>query len=285
MTGACASGTGTPRPLVALDLDDTIVYWVEGAERLAEVAADPDLVVLERLEGRPKVSFTSRRTLELLGEVAAQADLVAITNRNVAQVDRLGLPVLSEGWVVHTGGTAISVDGRPEAGWDDLVRAAVARSGLDAATVTAWIAAAHPGVTRPAVWGDHTAYARVAEGAESAVAEVDAQVRPHGWRIHQHHHKAFGLPLQADKRAALTWLRTCLAPTAVAAAGDSGMDAGMMAAADLGIAPAHATGEARAAADQVTRDGGYLAAEQLLTSITNWLAGQPPTGDRACQQT
>lgn len=278
------------RPLVALDLDDTLVYWVEGATRVTAVEADPDLQVLERLEGRPKVSFTSRRTLRLLDEVAARADVVAITNRNMMQVRRLGLTALADGWIVHTGGTAIAHNGVTSAVWDALVRGAVARTGLDAATVTARIAAAHPLVTRPSVWGYHAAYARVPAEAETAVAAVDADVRPRGWRIHQHHHKAFGLPVEADKGAALAWLCDRTGPTAVAAAGDSGMDAGMMAAADLGIAPAHASGEARAAADQVTSDAGYRAAEQLLTSILNWLAGIPTaaqtsTGDRACQQT
>jgi hypothetical protein len=269
--------SGDPRPLVAADLDRTLIYSAAAA-----ALDDDDLVVVERLEGRV-ISSATPRTLALLRELAAAALVVPATTRTAAQYQRIDVVAveLAPRYAIVANGGDVLVDGVPEPEWHAGVRTrlaegseplgaardgflAVAGSGDGPAGGPAWL-------TRLREVDDLFLVASVDRAAlpPTVVGDLAGALGPRGWAVSLQETKLYVVPHGLDKADAVAHLRDLTGAPLVVALGDSVLDRGMLAAADVGLRPAH--GELSRLADApgtipVPGTHGARAAEEMLTA-------------------
>lgn len=255
--------------LVAVDLDRTLIYSL-AAVGASEVSA---LRVVEMYDGAPLSRMTDR-AWGLLTELMDLAELVPVTTRSIEQYQRVELPKVPAYALCTNGGTLL-VDGVPDLSWraesfDIAGRSAPlaeASALLEAVAGEGWVKFVRSvedlfcylvAVERsalPAAW--------VADLVESAQAL--------GWRVSVQGRKVYVVPDGISKESGVIRLRQRLGSDGpVLAAGDSLLDAGMLAAADHAIRPAH--GELHdagweSAGVTVTGRAGVLAGEDVL----DWL--------------
>lgn len=255
--------------LVAVDLDRTLIYS-PAAVGESEVSA---LRVVEMYDGAPLSRMTDR-AWGLLTELMDLTELVPVTTRSIEQYQRVELPKVPAYALCTNGGTLL-VDGVPDLSWraesfDIAARSAPlaeASALLEAVADSGWVKFVRSvedlfcylvAVERsalPAAW--------VADLVESAEAL--------GWRVSVQGRKVYVVPDGISKESGVIRLRQRLGSDGlVLAAGDSLLDAGMLAAADHAIRPAH--GELHdagwdSAGVTVTGRAGVLAGEDVL----DWL--------------
>jgi hypothetical protein len=259
------------RALVATDLDRTLIYSAAAA-----ALADDDLVVVERLDGRV-ISSATPRTLALLHELAAVALVVPATTRTAEQYRRVDVVVseLAPRYAVVANGGDVLVDGVVDPDWHDAVRGKLAAGSepLHAARDGFF------GVSGPEpVWltrlrevDDLFLVASVdrAQLPAALVADLASALGHRGWAVSLQETKLYVVPLGLDKADAITHLRERTGAPLVIALGDSVLDRGMLAVADVGLRPAH--GELSRVADApgtipVPGTHGARAAEEMLTA-------------------
>jgi hypothetical protein len=135
--------TASTLPVVACDLDQTLIYSLRAAEITtakgtaaggpagdsAGDAADDQgaLECVEHYEGRP-LSFLTRRASRLLVELAARSVFVPATTRTRAQLARVRLPGPAPRYAVAANGGFLLVDGQPDVSWTQLLAARLGRS-------------------------------------------------------------------------------------------------------------------------------------------------------------
>ena len=262
--------TSTGRPLLACDLDRTLIYS-RAAMELGDPVVDP--VCVEVYQGAP-LSFTSPRALARLAEVSRRAELVPTTTRTVAQYERVALRGVRVRHAVTTNGGGLLVDGHRCADWDREVagRLSGSASHHDATAALADVFA-RPWVRKVRDAERLFTYAVFNREAVDPdwYAELDQVADGLGWTASVQGRKAYVVPRELTKQAALTELARRLGASSTAAAGDSLLDAGMLAWADAAIRPAH--GELhdvswRRPGLTVTRRAGGGAAEE----IADWFA-------------
>lgn len=260
------------RALLACDLDRTLIYS-RTAMTLGEPVTDP--VCVEVYDGA-ETSFVSPRALARLAEVAASANLVPTTTRTAVQYARVALPGVRVRYAVTTNGGALLVEGRRCPDWDREVAARLSGSASydDAAAALADV------FSRPWVRKvrDAERLFRYVVFERTGVekdwyAELDAVAAGLGWTASVQGRKAYVVPRDLSKEAALTEVARRAGATRTAAAGDSLLDAGMLAWADAAIRPAHGElhdlGWQRPGLRVTGRSGGGAAEE-----IVEWFAGQ-----------
>ena len=255
--------------LVAVDLDRTLIYS-PAAVGESEVSA---LRVVEMYDGAPLSRMTDR-AWGLLTELMDLTELVPVTTRSREQYQRVELPRVPAYALCTNGGTLL-VDGVPDLSWraesfDIAARSAPlaeASALLEAVADEGWVKFVRSvedlfcylvAVERsalPAAW-----VAGLVESAEAL-----------GWRVSVQGRKVYLVPDGISKESGVIRLRQRLGSDGpVLAAGDSLLDAGMLAAADHAIRPAH--GELHdagweSAGVTVTGRAGVLAGEDVL----DWL--------------
>lgn len=264
--------------LVAADLDRTLIYsraaWqIPGLH--PDAAVPDDLVCVEMHEGAP-LSYLTRRAGQLLRELRATALLVPVTTRTEAQFERITLPGGASQYAITTNGARLLVDGVADPDWSTLVADRVAGCCAPLDEVAARLAAQSP---------DWMLRVRDAQQA-FCYAIIDRQAAPvhalealrvwcaqRGWTVSVQGRKLYCVPDPLTKTAAVQEVARRAGSTAIAAAGDSLLDAGMLGAADLAIRPAH--GELHEV--DWTCDGlaiattpGVIGGEQIVA----WLLGQ-----------
>jgi hypothetical protein len=259
------------RALVATDLDRTLIYSAAAA-----ALADDDLVVVERLDGRV-ISSATPRTLALLHELAAVALVVPATTRTADQYRRIDVVVaeLAPRYAVVANGGDVLVDGVADPEWHRQVRTRLAsvaeplhaaRDGFFA------VAGAEPEwLTRMREVDDLFLVASVdrTQLPDGLVADLAGSLGDRGWAVSLQETKLYVVPHGLDKADAVTHLRERTGASLVIALGDSVLDRGMLAAADVGLRPAH--GELSRVADApgtipVPGTHGARAAEEMLTA-------------------
>lgn len=258
------------RPLVACDLDRTLIYS-RAAMRLGEPVAHP--VCVEVYDGR-ETSFASAAALAGLAGLSRRAELVPTTTRTEQQLLRVSLPGVRVRYAVATNGGCLLVDGVRCPDWDDEVSRRLAESASydEAATALEGL------FSRPWVCKVRDAERRFRYAVLDRprvdpdwYAELDETAAGLGWTASVQGRKAYVVPRQLTKEAALAEVVRRAGASLRLAAGDSLLDRGMLAWADAAIRPAH--GELHEAGWQpvgvrVTRRAGGGAAEEIVA----WLA-------------
>lgn len=258
------------RWLVACDLDQTLIYS-RGAFRLPEGTPEPALQVAE-IYGGGASSFLTARAARLLTQVAARAELVPVTTRTLEQYRRIDLGVRCRYAVTANGGSLL-IDGEPDATWEATVRRRLADSGrpLDEVLGLAerW---ADPAWVRTLRVADDFFVYLVAHERDLIpdLTDLEAELVADGWTLSVQGRKVYLVPAALTKQAALAEVAARCGPSAVAAAGDSLLDAGMLEAVDAAVRPAH--GELHDARwtrphVRVTERSGLLGGEQVVETL------------------
>jgi hypothetical protein len=261
---------GAARWLVACDLDQTLIYS-RRAFRLQPGSPEPALHVAEIYDGAPS-SFVTARSAALLRRLAATAELVPVTTRTLEQYRRIDLGMIFPFAVTANGGTLL-VDGVPDPSWERTVRERLDGSGSPLAEVLALAEQiADPGWARLTRVADGYFVYLVAHDRDMIpdLSDVEDDLRGRGWTLSVQGRKVYLVPAALTKQAALAEVVRRTGCSAVAAAGDSLLDAGMLAAADAAVRPAH--GELhdtdwRPPHLRVTEDAGLRGGEQVIEAL------------------
>ncbi|WP_322753506.1 sucrose-6-phosphate hydrolase [Frankia sp. Cas3] len=262
------SAAVTPPPpsrwLVACDLDQTLIYS-RSSFRLAAGSGEPALVTVERIDGQP-AAFCTARAAELIARLDAVATLVPVTTRTRAQYARVDLGVRPR-FAITTNGGHLLVDGRPDEDWAAGVRARIeaAAGPLAGVRAVAERLAADGWVRVTRVADDLFVYLVAYERAGVPdLREIAADLAADGWLLSIQGRKVYLVPAVLTKEAALAEVVRRVGDVGLAAAGDSLLDRGMLAGADVAVRPAH--GE--------LHDSGWTAANLRITAAAGLLGGQ-----------
>ena len=266
--------------LIATDLDRTIIYSAAAAGR-----APHDLVVVERLDGRP-LSYMTVRGLGLLGSLAGEHVVVPVTTRTPEQLARVRLPGARLRYAVAANGGVLLVDGEPDQEWAARVRAALAGAAPVEEAAAALGTACDP---------DHASPTRIASGLfcyrvvdrvalrSEALDELGTWADGAGWRVSLQGRKLYVVPQVLRKWDAVAEVARREGARTVLAAGDSLLDVDLLVSADRGVRPGH--GELHdlnwsVPSVDVLTSAGVRAGEEILA----WFAGRavgsegpPPT--------
>ncbi|MFL6074615.1 MAG: HAD family hydrolase [Mycobacteriales bacterium] len=260
----------TPVPLVALDLDRTLIYS-RAAFALGPPPATEELVVVERDgAGRP-MSYLTAGGVTALAALAGAATVVPTTTRGTAQYARVVVPGWTPRYAVTANGGEILVGGEPDLAWRARVRAA-----LDTGSAPYAEVAAHVAAVAEAPW---CAKFREVHGLfcylvvdrpalpPTVSADLAAWTARRRWQVSLQGRKLYVVPQPLTKSAAVAEIAARTGATTLLAAGDSLLDAELLEAADAAVRPAHGelhdTGYYRPHL-HITRTPGVHAAEELL---------------------
>jgi len=270
------NGTGGKAVLVAVDLDQTLIYSPGSVGRLTG-ASDADDVRLHQVEAHMPSGTRSFIAAALPGQLdalRARATVVPVTTRTRAQFERIA-PLGSVAFdpSVCANGATLLVNGEPDPTWAAEVSDELTHDGWKVEEAAAFLD--RYGLDRKA--------ARLADGmfcylvvtdvdeVGPKLARIQAELEAHGWSACLSGRKLYALPVLLTKAAALKRLAKRLEADVVVAIGDSVLDVPMLAAADYSIAPAHADPAVREIADHVTSSAGPLAATEALAAAIAWL--------------
>jgi predicted mannosyl-3-phosphoglycerate phosphatase (HAD superfamily) len=257
----------TGLPVVACDLDRTLIYSAKALYLDGPDHEGPRLVVSELHESLP-LSYMTREAEDLLLELLDHAFLVPVTTRTRAQFRRVQLP--STRYAITTNGGVLLHHGEPDGDWAAQVRAAVDRSSAPLPEVLAHLSEKPaPGVQRVRTAEDLFAYAIVerAELPEGYVARLTQWCAERGWVVSLQGRKLYCVPAPVTKEAAVEEVMDRVGASTLVAAGDSLLDRGLLEIADVALRPCH--GELEAAGYvrdglQVTDTPGVRAGEEIL---------------------
>ncbi|GAA4903068.1 hypothetical protein EV188_1011178 [Actinomycetospora succinea] len=243
--------------LVAADLDRTLVHSARAAGPVPE-----GTLCLERRGDVPTAMLT-RRTAADLAALDHRAVWVPATTRSVAEYERLDLPRrlgVAPRFAVCANGGVLLVDGVRDPAWSSEVSRRLA-SAASQAEVARRLGAARE------VDGCFFLAREAEEGLAAWCAE-------RGWRVDAYRDKVHVLPAALTKSAAVAEVRRRTGTTHLLAAGDSPLDADLLAAADAGIQPVdgrlYASGW-RADHVAVTSGRGLAAGEEIAAWLVRGL--------------
>ncbi|MFC5139347.1 HAD family hydrolase [Actinomycetospora rhizophila] len=247
--------------IAATDLDRTLVH----SARAAGPVVPESVVCLERRGDVPTAMLTPRTAADLV-TLDRHATWVPATARTVAEYRRLDLPSrlgVAPRFAVCAGGGVLLVDGEPDASWAREVRRRLAVSAPPAEV------ARRLGTAR-----DADGCFLVARRAQVRLDGLAAWCAERGWRVDVDRAKVHVLPVALTKSAAVAEVRRRTGAAHLLAAGDSPLDADLLAAADAGIQPVdgrlHASGW-RADHVAVTTGSGLAAGEEIAAWLVRGL--------------
>lgn len=275
--------------LAATDLDRTLIYsraaWqLPGVD--AAAAAPDDLLCVEVYDGAP-LSYMTRQASDRLQELASIAQLVPVTTRTEEQFGRIALPGGRPAYAITTNGARLLVDGVADPAWSAAVAARIAGSCAPLGEVAAMLAAQSPDwMLRVRDAQEAFCYAIIdrAVAPADALDALRAWCAQRGWTVSVQGRKLYCVPDPLTKTAAVREVARRIGGAVVAAAGDSLLDAGMLAAADLAIRPAH--GELHSAGWVcdglvIAATPGIVGGEQIVLWLLEQARAQPLPRSRA----
>ncbi|HET6878148.1 MAG TPA: HAD family hydrolase [Jatrophihabitans sp.] len=227
------------RPLVASDLDRTLIYSRGALAAFGDDGAP--LVAVERRAGEDASWMLAGAAAEF-AELHRHAVVVPVTTRTPEQWRRIRLPGPAPRYAVAANGGVLLIDGVPDPAWGRVVAAALAR-----AAPLGEIWAQMGRVCRP----NWTSKLRNASGLfcyavlhrgqlpEGFLAEASAWAESRGWRLSLQGRKLYWVPRTLTKSAAVAEVARRCAASTVFAAGDSLLDADLLEHADAGILARH----------------------------------------------
>ncbi len=259
------------RPLVAVDLDRTLIYSA-AALGLAADAAPPPLMVAEIYEGRP-ISFVTTRALALLGHLREVAEFVPCTTRTIAQYKRVQLGDVP-GFAITSNGGRILTDGRECPDWTRSVADALADASAPLAQVVEYLTkVADPLWTRSNRVAEELFCYLVVDRAElppGFVTDLSGWCVDVGWAVSLQGRKLYVVPEALTKAAAAVEIARRTGASALYGAGDALLDAPLLEAASFGVRPAHGElhdcGWTRPHVE-VTGQAGVFAGEEIVEHL------------------
>ncbi|MDQ0260153.1 HAD family hydrolase [Sinomonas atrocyanea] len=255
------------RPLVACDLDRTLIYSAKALHLDGPDQDAPRLVVSEVYENAP-LSYMTRVAEDLLHELDGHAVLVPVTTRTQAQFARVQLPATP--YAITTNGGVLLHHGTPDGAWSARVRGAVGRGSAPIGEVLARLCENDPPwVERVRTAEDLFAYAIVNRAAlpDEWLAELTDWCAGRGWIVSLQGRKLYCVPAAVTKEAAVAEVMDRTGSARLIAAGDSLLDRGLLELADVALRPRHGELEAVCYTHpglQVTDSAGVLAGEEIL---------------------
>ncbi len=256
------------KAVVALDLDQTLVYSVRSAGPLDGVGT----VWVEDYQDAP-LSLMTTAAYGALRELATRHHVLPVTTRTPEQYARIRLPMNVPAAVCANGGVLLR-HGVRDPSWDRRVRgdlrgfapAAAVAAHLDDVSSSQWVK------TRRQV-EDLFVYL-VAHSREQVpdgwAEELSSWAAPLGWRVSVQGRKAYVVPHGLSKGAAALRLAQELGGPLLAA-GDSELDRSLLEAAVVAARPAHGELHRSGYAPPwlyVTPRSGARAAEDLLAHLS-----------------
>lgn len=246
-----------PERMVATDLDQTLLFSPAAAARLGGVLP---AAAVEVLDG---VVISELADVVRAGLRSMTIPVVPTTTRTPAQLLRIDWPVPMP-WAVAASGAVILRDGAADPDW----AAEMAPFTADEPAARALLERVVGSFSRVRSAKDF-AYAvgdpsRLAE----RVGELVGSAAEMGWRVEHQERKLYLLPAAVDKAHAVRRVAGLLGASTVWAAGDSLLDAGLVAAADRAWVPARSPLAATAlgAHVTVTPSPGHAAAAEIVAA-------------------
>ncbi|MEP7193204.1 MAG: HAD family hydrolase [Actinomycetota bacterium] len=270
------------RLLVACDLDRTLIYSAQALGLNGQDADAPRLVVAEVYQGVP-ISFLTRDAESLLIALAGVAQLVPTTTRTRVQYERLRLPVPPRYSIVANGGRILEY-GIPDREWSVGLAVRLEAGGVPLAEVVDYLEK----ITDPRwllksrVAEDLFAYLVVArdELPHNLISDLMGWCAPRGWSVSLQGRKVYCVPDLLTKSAAVAEVAHRCGAVLTAAAGDSLLDAEMLAASDKAVRPAHGelhdVGWHRANLS-VTHGVGVLGGQEICARLLAYALAVSPT--------
>ncbi|WP_156722510.1 HAD family hydrolase [Streptomyces apocyni] len=242
------------RVLVASDLDRTLIYSAAALQLPMPDAEAPRLLCVEVYESKP-LSYLTETAAGLLTELARRTDFVPTTTRTREQYGRIHLPVPGPVPVTVTGpgptpryaicanGGHLLVDGISDPDWQRQVAARLAAEAAPLAEVRAHLlrTADEAWLLKERVAEDLFAYLVVDRAAlpDGWVKELAEWAEPRGWTVSLQGRKIYAVPRPLTKSAAMREVARRTDAELTLAAGDSLLDADLLAAADRAWRPGH----------------------------------------------
>jgi hypothetical protein len=209
--------------------------------------------------------------------LAERACVVPVTTRTPAQWQRVALPGAPSRWVVAANGGVLLVDGVADEQWTARVRHGLTRvASLE--EVWRWVTLACSARWTTALRSAHDLFCYAVVSRERLPQDFVATAREwaaaRGWRVSLQGRKVYWLPEPLTKSAAVAEVAQRAECTTLLAAGDSLLDADLLAAAHAGIAARHGELVAsgwRAPHVRVTEYCGARAGEEIVAWLLRWL--------------
>lgn len=230
--------------LVTTDLDRTLIFSPRATELLG--GGLPRSVV-EVHEGRviSEMADVVRDGLAELARFPAAVTVVPTTTRTVRQLQRIELPFTPRFSIAASGGVVLE-HGRVDEGWSRDTAARLARCAPVAEVRAVLDALVDAGVVLRAHTAEDLFCYGIVDPARFGPEEVErltALLLPRSWRVAHQGTKVYALPDALHKAHAIAHVRERLAAEAgdvpaLLAAGDTWLDAEMLALADRGWVPA-----------------------------------------------
>ena len=211
--------------------------------------------------------------------------MVPTTTRTPEQLARVHLPGPPARYAIAANGGRLLVDGVSDPEWAAAVSERLAGCAPLAEVESHLRARGGTFVLNLRTASDLFAYAVVDRAALPAgwVAELGAWCAPRGWAVSVQGRKVYAVPRPLTKSAAAAEVLARTGGGLLLAAGDSLLDADLLAAADAAIRPAHgelADSGFTAEHLAVTRSTGVLAGAELLVWLRDRAAAAPPVSGR-----
>jgi hydroxymethylpyrimidine pyrophosphatase-like HAD family hydrolase len=252
------------KAVLALDLDQTLIYSARSAEPLAGVAT----VWVEDYLGQP-LSLMTVRAVDLLAALASRHHVVPVTTRTPEQFGRVRLPGPQPYAICANGGILLR-QGIRDGAWDARVAAELGAA-LPADEVVSRVAevAGEPWVRTVRQVEQLFVYLVAQERAAIPAQwldELTAWAGSYGWAVSVQGRKVYVVPLMLSKGAAAVRVAELLGGPLLAA-GDSLLDRSLLEEAWAAARPAH--GELHALGYDrpelfVSTTPGARAAEEIL---------------------
>ncbi|GAA1699549.1 hypothetical protein GCM10009765_56250 [Fodinicola feengrottensis] len=224
--------------LVASDLDRTLIY----SRDAAEVDALDGLLCVETYQDAP-LSYLSEKAAAGLAALVERTEFVPVTTRTREQYKRINLPIPPRRYAICANGGHLLVNGVPDPRWHRAVRQRLAAGSADLAEVSEWLAkTADPQWTlKHREAEDLFCYLVVDRTAmpSSYVDEMIGWCDPRGWEVSVQGRKVYAVPRDLTKSGAVAEVAGRMEADTVLAAGDSLLDAELLAAADAAVRPGH----------------------------------------------
>lgn len=262
--------TGARPTVVCIDLDRTIIYSPRALLLPHSDHENPRLLGVETLHGTPQ-SFVTERAGGLLRELAAACVLVPTTTRTPKQLHRVDLPGVGRAprYAIASNGGHLLVDGHPDEDWNEQVRRSL--DGCATVEEVRHHVQRRRGdfVEKLRVASDLFVYCVVdrAELPSGWVAELTHWCAERGWGVSVQGRKVYAVPRPLTKSSAAREVMRRTGADHLVAAGDSLLDAELLATADRAVRPTQgelADEDWTTPGLHVTQAPGVLGGEELV---------------------
>lgn len=256
--------------VACLDLDRTVIYSAAALDLRMPDHEAPRLLCVEVYRGVP-LSFLTEDGVAAFTALREVAEVVPTTTRTPEQLARVHLPGPPPRYAIAANGGHLLVDGVPDPDWAAVVRERLAGCAPLAEVESHLTAVSGTFVLNRRTADDLFAYAVVDRPTlpDGWVDALGAWCAERCWTVSLQGRKVYAVPRVLTKSAAAREVCARLGADGLLAAGDSLLDADLLAAADRAVRPAHGelhdTGFALDTLTVTSASGGAAGAELLGT--------------------